>query len=107
MAIEKLYKCMAIFRGLCKVLTQKFLYLQIGKCLRIGICCVASLGHCPHTVQVWCETVWVLVSVVMMSVVMALITVVLAVLVFTCSDWSGNVLICSHIPIPSSNYCNQ
>ena len=36
----------------------------------------------------------------MMSVVMALITVVLAVLVFTCSDWSGNVLICNFQTIP-------
>ena len=30
-AIEKPYKCMATFRGFGKVLTQKFLYLQIGK----------------------------------------------------------------------------
>ena len=53
MAIEKPYKCMATFRGFDKILTQKFLYLQIGKHLRVETCNVASLGHCPHTVQVW------------------------------------------------------
>ena len=47
--MEKPYKCIVTFRGFCKVLTQKFLYLQIGKCLRIEICYVVSLGHCPHT----------------------------------------------------------
>ena len=49
MAIEKAYKCTATLRGFCNVLTQKFLYIQIGKHLRVEICNVASLGHCPHT----------------------------------------------------------
>ena len=31
MAIEKPYMCVAKFRGFGKVLTQKFLYLSIGK----------------------------------------------------------------------------
>ena len=53
MAIEKPYKCTATFRGFYKLLTQKFLYLQIGKHLRVETCNVASLGRCPHTVQVW------------------------------------------------------
>ena len=53
MAIEKPYKCMATFRGFDKVLTWEFLYLQVGKHLRVEICKVASLGHRPYTVQVW------------------------------------------------------
>ena len=37
-----------------QVLTQKYLYLRIGKELRIEICNVACITrHCPHTVEVW------------------------------------------------------
>ena len=39
--------------GFDKILTQKFLYLQVGKHLRVEICNVASLGHYPHTVEGW------------------------------------------------------
>ena len=43
MAIEKPYKCTATFRGFDKILTQKFLYLQVGKHLKVETCNVASL----------------------------------------------------------------
>ena len=57
MAIEKPYKCMATFRGFGKVLTQKFLYLQIGKCLRVEICIVSSIVD-PSCTLSWIQQNW-------------------------------------------------